>query len=255
MTLDTIDTLFFDLDGTLTDNYAGIAGCIVHALARLDRAAPATAELRACIGPPLRHNFARLLDTRDTATIERALALYRERFDVDGWRENVPYPGIHDALRTLADRGFRMFVCTSKPQRYATRIVEHFELKPFFEEVYGPDLGGKLDDKRDLLQHAIAQHANGARAIDPARALMIGDRAQDIRAGLANNFRTLGVLYGYGSADELTGAGATALCASVDALVGAIDLLAGDADAPVDAGDETAVGSDPAAVRKIDVSS
>lgn len=241
MRADTIDTLFFDLDGTLTDNYAGIAGCIVHALARLDKAAPATAELQACIGPPLRHNFARLLHTDDTAMIERALALYRERFDVDGWRENVPYPGIHESLQTLADLGFRMFVCTSKPHRYATRIVEHFELKPFFEEVYGPDLAGKLDDKRDLLRHAIAQHAEGGRAIDPERALMIGDRAQDVRAGLANNIRALGVLYGYGSAGELTSAGATALCPSVDALVESIG--------------ELAVAIDPFAGRKIDVSS
>ena len=223
----TIDTLFFDLDGTLTDNYEGIAGCIVHALAGLDKAAPATAELQACIGPPLRHNFARLLQTDDSAMIERALALYRERFDVDGWRENIPYPGIHDVLRTLADRGFRMFVCTSKPHRYATRIVEHFELEPFFEEVYGPDLAGKLDDTRDLLKHAIAEHANSARAIDPAHSVMIGDRAQDIRAGLASNMRTLGVLYGYGSAGELADAGANGLCATVDALVESIDSLAG----------------------------
>jgi phosphoglycolate phosphatase len=241
MRFDTIDTLFFDLDGTLTDNYTGIAGCIVHALARLDKAAPPTAELQACIGPPLRHNFARLLDTDDAAMIERALVLYRERFDVDGWRENIPYPGIHDRLRTLADRGFRMFVCTSKPHRYATRIVEHFELKPFFEEVYGPDLAGKLDDKRDLLKHAIAQHASSSAAIDPARALMIGDRAQDIRAGLANDMRALGVLYGYGSAGELTGAGASALCPSVDALVESIASLAG--------------ATDPPAGRKIDASS
>lgn len=248
MTSGTIDTLFFDLDGTLTDNYAGIAGCIVHALARLDKAAPATSELRACIGPPLRHNFARLLDTDDAAMIERALGLYRERFDVDGWRENVPYPGIHDSLQALADRGYRMFVCTSKPHRYATRIVEHFELMQFFEDVYGPDLAGALDDKRDLLKHAIAQHANGSRAIDPARAIMIGDRAQDIRAGLANAMLTLGVLYGYGSAEELAGAGATALCPSVDGLVRAIESLAD----PVKA---VGAATGLAGGRKIDVSS
>ena len=217
-----IDTLFFDLDGTLTDNYAGIAGCIVHALAHLDRPEPPRVELLACIGPPLRHNFARLLETDDAPMIERALALYRERFDVEGWRENVPYPGIHEGLRMLADRGYRMFVCTSKPHRYATRIVEHFDLMQFFDDVYGPDLAGKLDDKRDLLRHAIDD-----RSIDPARALMIGDRAQDVRAALANRMRAMGVLYGYGSAEELTAAGADALCESVDALPGRIAAFGG----------------------------
>lgn len=216
------DTLFFDLDGTLTDNYAGIAGCIVHALAHLERPAPPEAELHACIGPPLRTNFARLLATSDTALIERALALYRERFDVHGWQENEPYPGIHDMLRTIADRGYRLFVCTSKPQRYADRIIEHYGLRPFFDGVYGPDLGGRLDDKRDLLRHALDE-----RGIEPARAMMIGDRAQDVRAARANALRALGVLYGYGSADELNGAGAHALCEAVAGLADAVDACAG----------------------------
>ena len=214
----TIDTLFFDLDGTLTDNYAGIAGCIVHALERLDRPAPPDADLHACIGPPLRHNFSRLLETNDPDMIERALMLYRERFDVHGWQENVPYEGIHDVLRDLAERNFRMLICTSKPQKYATRIVEHFELRPYFEDVYGPDLAGKLDDKRDLLRHAVAE-----RTIDASRSMMIGDRAQDVRAALANGMHSMGVLYGYGSADELNGAGAHVLCQSVASIVDSID--------------------------------
>jgi phosphoglycolate phosphatase len=222
MTPAAIDTLFFDLDGTLTDNYAGIAGCIVHALAHLDRPAPSQAVLRTCIGPPLRHNFARLLETEDAALVERALTLYRERFDVDGWRENVPYPGIHARLQTLSERNFRMFVCTSKPHRYAARIVEHFGLMPFFDAVYGPDLAGRLDDKRDLLCHAIKMHG-----VDPARAMMIGDRAQDVRAALGNGVHAMGVLYGYGAAEELTGAGAHALCESVWALPDSIAAFAG----------------------------
>ena len=218
----TIDTLFFDLDGTLTDNYAGIAGCIVHALERLERPAPAAVELHACIGPPLRQNFSRLLETSDAALIERALHLYRERFDIHGWRENAPYEGINNMLHTVAERGYRLFVCTSKPQRYADRIIEHFELRPFFDAVYGPDLAGRLDDKRDLLRHALAEER-----IEPARAMMIGDRAQDVRAARANALLALGVLYGYGSADELTGAGAHALCAAVAELPDAVDACAG----------------------------
>src|SRR6188768_1417671 len=75
----TTDTLFFDLDGTLTDNYAGIAGCIVHALEHMQRPAPPAVELHACIGPPLRQNFSRLLETSDSETIERARALRRAR--------------------------------------------------------------------------------------------------------------------------------------------------------------------------------
>ncbi|MBK9607259.1 MAG: HAD hydrolase-like protein [Betaproteobacteria bacterium] len=220
--MERVDTLFFDLDGTLTDNYAGIAGCIVYALAQLGRRAPGAATLHACIGPPLRQNFARLLDTTDAVLIERAIDLYRERFEVAGWQENDPYPRIHDALATLAARGFRLIVCTSKPQRYADRIIDHFELRQFFSAVYGPDLAGRLDDKRDLLRHAVA-----AQGVSAERALMVGDRAQDMRAALGNGMRALGVLYGYGSPEELTGAGAHALCADVAALPEAVDACGG----------------------------
>lgn len=217
-----IDTLVFDLDGTLTDNNAGITGCIIHALAQLGRPAPDAAALHACVGPPLRQTFPRLLGTADIDLIERALVLYRERFDVAGWLENEPYPRIHDTLATLAGCNFRLFVCTSKPQRYADRIIDHFGLRQFFSAVYGPDLGGSLDDKRDLLRHVLAE-----QGITAARALMIGDRAQDMRAARSNQMGALGVLYGYGSSEELTGAGAHGLCAEVAALPASVAACGG----------------------------
>lgn len=217
-----IDTLFFDLDGTLTDNYAGITGCIIHALAQLGQPPPEATALRACIGPPLRQNFSVLLGTDDAATIECALAHYRERFDVAGWLENAPYPLIHDTLGALNARGYRLFVCTSKPQRYADRIIDHFELRQYFSAVYGPDLGGRLDDKRTLLRHAVAEER-----VDVAAAIMIGDRAQDMRAALSNGMAALGVLYGYGTSAELTGAGAHGLCAGVAELPAAVAACSG----------------------------
>lgn len=213
----TIDTLFFDLDGTLTDNYPGISSCIVHALSHLGAEVPDETALRACVGPPLRSSFGRFLATNDPARIEQAIVHYRERFDVTGWHENVPYPGIDNALGKLAQRGFRMLVCTSKPQRYADRIIDHFGLARYFSAVYGADLAGTLDDKRRLLAHALAE-----RDIEPARAAMIGDRALDMQAAGANRMRGIGVLYGYGSREELQDAHATVLCASVDLLPEAI---------------------------------
>ena len=216
-----IETLFLDLDGTLTDNYAGISGCIAHALSRMAAPAATPATLRDCIGPPLRKTFARLLATSDSDTIEAAIGFYRDRFDSEGWSENAPYPGIHETLAILSRR-FRLFVCTSKPQRYAERIIDHFELRRFFAAVYGPDLGGTLDDKRVLLQHALS-----SERIQPATAVMIGDRAQDMIAAATNGTAAVGVLYGYGSADELNDAGAELLCPTVVALPSMIALRAG----------------------------
>jgi phosphoglycolate phosphatase len=193
--------LLLDLDGTLSDNYTGIAASIRHALARLDACDPGDAELRRCVGPPLRETFARLIVGADTGRVEQAIDAYRERYSVLGWQENVAYPGIGAALETLAAQGTRLFVCTSKPEVFATRIVAHFGFDALIERVYGADLAGKLDDKRKLLAHLI-----GSESLDPSRCTMVGDRHHDIRAAHANGVRAAGVLWGYGSREELTGA-------------------------------------------------
>jgi phosphoglycolate phosphatase len=206
-------TLLVDLDGTLTDNYPGISRSVVHALERLGHAPPGIDELRRCVGPPLRQSFARLLATRDAATLERAIVLYRERYADVGWRENMVYEGIADALPRVASIVTRMFVCTSKPQVFAQRIVDTFGLAPFFAAVYGAELGSALDDKAALVAH-LAQR----ESVDLDAAIMVGDREHDVRAARVNGARAIGVLWGYGTREEL---------AQADALAGApADLMA-----------------------------
>jgi phosphoglycolate phosphatase len=197
-----VDTLLFDLDGTLTDSRRGIVACIRHALVRMGTNAETDDRaLRECLGPPLRVSFARLLDTDDAAVVDRAIACYRERFDDIGWRENDVYPGIADMLAALTARGHRMLVCTSKPAVYARRIVAHFGLGDAFAAIYGPELDGALDDKRDLLAHLLRQEK-----LEPERSQMIGDRHHDVRAARANRTAAIGVLWGYGSREELADA-------------------------------------------------
>jgi phosphoglycolate phosphatase len=203
---ETPRTLLFDLDGTLTDNFEGIANCIRYVLTRMGVPHPDTAALRACVGPPLRETLPRLIGNADAATTERAIALYRERFSELGWRENAVYAGVPDMLATATQAGPRVFLCTSKPQRYAEKIVAHFGLAPFLTGVYGAALDGTLDDKADLLAHLLA-HEN----LDGARCLMIGDRKHDILAARRNGTRSIGVLWGYGSRAELAEAGAEVL--------------------------------------------
>ncbi|MFO1308744.1 MAG: HAD hydrolase-like protein [Burkholderiales bacterium] len=198
-----VGALLFDLDGTLTDNYLGIARSIRYALERLGADEPDEATLRRCVGPPLRVSFAALLDTDDAATIERAIALYRERFADLGWRENLVYEGIPEAMTALAATSRPIYLCTSKPEIYARRIVQLFGLSEFLRGVYGADLAGRLDDKVALLAHLAA-----AERLDASRATMVGDRSHDVRAARMNGARAVGVLWGYGSAEELAGADA-----------------------------------------------
>jgi phosphoglycolate phosphatase len=203
MTENAPHALLFDLDGTLTDNFPGITRSIVHAIACLGGAAPDPASLRRCVGPPLRESFAWLLDTDDARLIEQAIVHYRERYADVGWRENVVYEGIDDALASLAGGPARLFLCTSKPEIFARRIVTLFGLSVHFEGVYGADLAGALDDKVKLLRHLADREG-----VDTSRAVMIGDRSHDVRAARMNGARAIGVTWGYGSAEELSGADA-----------------------------------------------
>ena len=202
-------TALFDLDGTLTDPREGITRSLAYALERMGIEPPPLEELVFAIGPPLRGSFARLLGTDSRDAVERAVALYRERFADVGLFENRPYDGIAETLEALAGRGIRLLVATSKPEVYARRIVERFALHTHFAAVHGCELDGTREDKRDLLAHVIPHHG-----LDASHAVMIGDRGADMRAARHHGLHALGALWGYGGREELAAEGACALCAS-----------------------------------------
>jgi phosphoglycolate phosphatase len=196
-----IDTALLDLDGTLTDPKPGITRCIAHALERMGRASPPSEELLFAIGPPLRNSFAQLLGTQDTNAIERAMVLYRERFATVGLFENEVYAGVPEMLSALQASGYRIFLATAKPHVYAARILQHFNLHLPFSGQYGSELDGTRQDKRDLLAYLLSREQLNADAC-----VMIGDRSHDIHAARANRCASIGVTWGYGSAEELAGA-------------------------------------------------
>jgi phosphoglycolate phosphatase len=148
--------IVFDLDGTLTNPESGITRCMVYALERLGFAAPDLLHLRRYIGPPLRAAFGELLATEDKTLIERAVAVYRERFGEVGLYENELYPETAESLERLAGSGYRLFVATVKAEVYARRIVQHFGLSRHFAEVYGAALSGEGSDKSELLPRQFA---------------------------------------------------------------------------------------------------
>jgi phosphoglycolate phosphatase len=207
-----MNTIFFDLDGTLTDPKPGITGSIQYALQKLDVPVPTQDNLTWCIGPPLRASFVALLGGESMA--DRAVALYRERFADVGLYENSVYPDIERVLATLRQSPRRIFVATSKPHVFAERIIDHFGLRCYFDRVFGSELDGTRVNKGDLLAYAI-----DTTGVDPSKTLMIGDRSHDMVGAKNNGIRGIGVLYGYGSEEELIGAGASHVCASPRALL------------------------------------
>ncbi len=201
----TVNALF-DLDGTLTDPGDGFVNCVTHALSKLNGPTHAPAEIRRHVGPPLEETLEKLLDG-DQAKVQAAVALYRERYGSVGYLENAVYPGIRKALEELKAREVALFVATSKPSVFAGRILEHFGLAHLFRGIHGSEFDGTRANKAHLIAHVLA-----VESLTRASTVMFGDRSHDVAGALANGVRPVGVLWGYGTREELAGAGAVALC-------------------------------------------
>jgi phosphoglycolate phosphatase len=201
----------FDLDGTLTDPKTGITRSVQYALDKLGRPVPDADDLTWMIGPPLIASFTELLGGAEQA--QDAVRFYRERYSDVGLFENEVYAGIPLLLRTLQERGVRLFVATSKLQVFARRILDHFDLSRFFIEIYGSEPDNRNADKRDLIRHILDQER-----FDPACAVMIGDRKHDAIGAKANGMASIGITWGYGSREELLAAGIDRLVDTPDAL-------------------------------------
>jgi phosphoglycolate phosphatase len=193
-----MDTVLFDLDGTLTDPKIGITTCIQYALHQLDYESPETEQLLWCIGPPLTVSFAKLLQTNDKALIDRAITLYRDRFATVGLFENALYPQIPETLKSIRAAGYQTYIATSKPHMFAKRIIEHFDLTSLFDGIYGSELDGTRSDKAELIQHILL-----TENLIPAKTVMVGDRSHDAIGAKKNQLLAIGVTYGYGSEEEL----------------------------------------------------
>ena len=191
--------LFFDLDGTLTDSKPGIFNSAIYAADRLGIPAnKRPADMMPFIGPPLRESFKLVFGLNDE-TAELATTYYREYYGKEGMHQYSIYDGIPEALETLATMGYNMSVVTSKAEFYAKKIIGNSPLNSFFTAVSGCELNGGRSEKEVLIPYNAAK-------LDVAlgsKILMIGDRLHDIRGARSAGIAAAGVLYGFGSPQEI----------------------------------------------------
>ena len=159
-------------------------------------------KLKRFIGPPLYVSFSEFYGLNGAAG-EEAVRLYREVYEKEEYKNAPVYEGIPDALLALKEAGAILMVVTSKPQEMAERVVEHVGLKRFFDAIVGPGREMLSPSKTVLIQRALA--LSGARKEE---AVMVGDRKFDIEGAKGAEIASVGVLYGYGSREELEAAGA-----------------------------------------------
>lgn len=216
-------TVLLDLDGTLIDSQPGILASCVAALRALGHEPDDSLDIRRFIGPPLEDMMHILLQAYSDDRVDEAVAAYRRHYGESGFLGSVPYPGIGKSLEEMKRSGLRLYLATSKRAMFASRILDHLKFAAYFDGIHGSVPGGALDHKPELLAHILSEHG-----LSPSQCLMVGDRRHDISGAHAVGMRGLGVLWGYGSREELETAGADRLVESpADLAVTVLSMVSG----------------------------
>ncbi|WP_254075320.1 HAD family hydrolase [Paenibacillus tritici] len=209
---DSLKHILFDLDGTLTDPKEGITKSVEYALNQFSIEVEHPDLLIPYIGPPLYDSFIEIQGFTAEAAAQ-AVEFYRERYRTLGMFENHVIPGIPELLESLRAKGFELYVATSKPIVFAEQILRHYELDGFFKYAAGSNLDGTRSKKREVIEHVLEE--NNLLA---SQSLMIGDREHDIIGAKACGVASVGVLFGYGSGEELSAAGADYIAPAVSSV-------------------------------------
>ena len=196
--------ILFDLDGTLTDPSVGITNSIMYAQEKMGLEVWARERLYIFIGPPLKEAFMEhfgLSEQDATKTLE----YYREYFSTKGLYENQICDGIKELLEDLKNTGKILALATSKPQQFAEKILEYFDISKYFDVVVGATMDGKLGKKSDVI--AVTLQKIGANNLN--KVVMVGDRCYDINGAKQNGIDSIGVLFVNNDPTELSESNAT----------------------------------------------
>lgn len=215
-----IQTVLFDLDGTLTDPGEGITKSVAYALHHLGIEIPNRSVLYSFIGPPLTESFMKYYGFTEEQAKE-AVDIYREYFAVTGLFENSPYSGISSMLADLQARGINLIVASSKPEVFVRKILDHFKLSQYFLFAAGSELNHSRIDKHEVIEYALTS----CQIANRNTCLMVGDRYHDIQGAKQSSLLSIGVTYGYGTYRELKEAGANYIVNTVTALTDCIKNL------------------------------
>ena len=244
MTHTTVPVIF-DLDGTLVDPAGGITGGIAAALTELGLPVPDPSRMDAMIGPKLSHSLTEIAGV-PAALLADAIRIYRAHYLSTGIAQSRLYPGIRDLLEDLVAAGRPIAVATQKPEGLARTVLAHHGIAGLFHSIrgsaadeVGPGAGPAAEGagpkgagpegpvpegKADIVAAALSDLAAGNPAA-AGRAVMVGDRAQDVAGAAANGLDCIGVGWGFAPDGELHTAGAIEIVHNTAALHATINRL------------------------------
>lgn len=205
-----IKAVLFDLDGTMINSEEGITKCVQYALRAKGIDEPDLKKLLCFIGPPLDPVFREKYGMSEKDAWE-SVQKYRERFDEKGIFECCLYDGVREVIASLKEKGYVLALASSKPETACRRILEHFSLTSYFDEIVGSTLDGSISSKEEVLEELFRR----MQGISKDEMCLVGDTRFDAIGAKQVGIRCVGVSYGFGTAEEMLTAGAEVVCADI----------------------------------------
>lgn len=212
-------TLVLDLDGTIVDSVPDLAAAINRLMAGRGHAPFTRPEVAAMVGDGAAVLVARAFAARGGAPDAAALPDFLVDYTAHAAELTEPYPGVRETLAQLAEAGWRLAVCTNKPEAAARVLLDGLGLAGHFAALGG---GDSFPVRKPDPGHLLATLA--AAGGEPAAAVMAGDHHNDILAAHGAGMPAIFCAWGYGPAE--TGAHAEATALEFSALPALADRLA-----------------------------
>lgn len=205
--------IIFDLDGTLTDNTQGIDDSVRFALKQMQIDEFPEDYLDTFVGPPLQWGFSKVFGLNERNTL-LAVEHFREYYSENGWHKNEPYPGVSEMLEELHSQGKKLYIATSKLEKYAVKIVGHFGFDKYIDQLTGADYSGRKANKSMIIKNLLE-----TQQLTPSKSIvMVGDTVFDIEGGKENRLATVAVSYGFGEVETLRNSNPDFFAESVEEL-------------------------------------
>lgn len=213
MLLDKYQNIIFDLDGTLANTGEGIINGVFYAANELNLKNVDLALAKRFVGPPLVESFMNHCGlTKEEAT--EAAKTFRVYYSKIGMYECELYSGIEETLKGLKEKGFDLYVATSKPEVFAIDILKRLGIASNFKEIVGSNLDNTRSKKNELIEAVIENNH-----LEKEKCIMVGDKMQDIVGAKLANIDSVGVLYGFGDYEEISSAKPTIMIKRIEELL------------------------------------
>ncbi len=197
--------IIFDFDGTVVDTGEGILKSLQYSFEQMGREVPDMSDLKKFIGPPIYYSFTEFYGVSEDE-VETYIKKYRERYTVKGIYECHIYEGMKELLISLKEKGIKVGIASSKPQRLIYDVADYLGITDLFDAI----VGVKIDDSNHSTKTGLVLECMELLGVsDKSQVLMVGDRKFDIDGAKGAGVDSCGALWGYGSRDEFEEHGAT----------------------------------------------